>query len=405
VSHARQRVLYFTHNGLTEPLGRRQVLPYLVGLAARGWRFTVVSFEKPETATPAALETVERVTRAAGIRWTRLHYRRRPPIVATALNVLEGILQGSRHRGKIDLLHARSAVPALVARSVAWLLRTPWIFDVRGLLAEEYVDAGHWPRGGLRYRVTSAIERALLRSADGVVVLTHRVARELGTLGVVSDRPRAVIPCCADIDVFRPSEEVRRGVRGEMGWGDEPVLVYSGSLGSWYRLEEMLDFHEAARAEMPTLRFLLLTPQATLAEEAAWRRVLSSQIVVRSVDPDAVPRYLAACDVGICFLGEHASKVASSPTKYGEYLAAGLPVVTNGWIGDAQRFKAEPTWLLVDAFETEGYRQAARRISDLLGNPATTRRAARALAERELATAVAMERYEALYREVLSGEG
>ena len=37
------RVLYLTYNGLTEPLGRRQVLPYVLGLAARGWRFTTVA--------------------------------------------------------------------------------------------------------------------------------------------------------------------------------------------------------------------------------------------------------------------------------------------------------------------------------------------------------------------------
>jgi hypothetical protein len=49
-----QNVLYISHNGLTEPLGRRQVLPYVVGLAARGWHMTVLSFEKAETATPEA---------------------------------------------------------------------------------------------------------------------------------------------------------------------------------------------------------------------------------------------------------------------------------------------------------------------------------------------------------------
>lgn len=395
------RVLYFTHNGLTEPLGRRQVLPYLVGLSGRGWRFTVVSFEKQETASPAALKTVERITQAAGIRWMRLRYRRRPALVATAVNILEGVRQGLRHRNEVDLLHARSAVPACMAWYLAARLRLPWIFDVRGLLAQEYVDAGHWTRRGIRSGVTSFVERALLHSADGLVVLTHRIERELQQLGVVSGRPRAVIPCCADTEVFRPSEEARREIRAELGWGDEPVLVYSGSLGSWYRHDEMLDFYEVARAELPTLRFLLLTPQSSLAENAARRRGMIDQVAVRSVDPDAVPRYLAACDIGVCFLGQYASKEASSPTKYAEYLAAGLPVVTNSWIGDAALFKEESTWLLVSAFDTQEYRRAAQRVADLLLSPVATRRAARALARRELATLVAVKRYEELYRRLL----
>jgi len=397
----RRRVLFLTHNGLTEPLGRRQVLPYLVGLAARGWRFTVVSFEKRETATPLALATVERLTRAAGIRWTRLRYRRWPPVVATALNVVEGIVQAARLRGEVDPLHARSAVPALIARWATRRRTTPWIFDLRGLLAEEYADVGHWRREGLRYRGTTAVERALLRAANGVVVLTHKVASDLEPRGVGPDCPRAVVPCCTDTEIFRPSDEARRGVRDELGWGHEPALVYSGSLGSWYRLEEMLDFHEAARKDLETLRFLLLTPHTALAQEAVRRRALSNEVVVRAADPDLVPRYLAACDVGICFLGQHASKKASSPTKYGEYLATGLPVVTNSWIGDAQRFSNEPTWLLVDRFAGDSYTRAARRIGKLLESPVTTRGAARALAERELAMAVAVDRYETLYHQVL----
>ena len=44
---ANAHILYLSYNGLAEPLGRRQVLPYIAGLAARGHRFTVISFEKP----------------------------------------------------------------------------------------------------------------------------------------------------------------------------------------------------------------------------------------------------------------------------------------------------------------------------------------------------------------------
>jgi hypothetical protein len=50
-----------------------------------------------------------------------------------------------------------------------------------------------------------------------------------------------------------------------------------------------------------------------------------------------MPEYLSAADAGMCFLGDHHSKAASSPTKYGEYLASGLAVVTNPWTGDAAR--------------------------------------------------------------------
>jgi len=41
-------VLYITYDGLTDPLGTSQILPYIAGLSKSGYRFTVISAEKPD---------------------------------------------------------------------------------------------------------------------------------------------------------------------------------------------------------------------------------------------------------------------------------------------------------------------------------------------------------------------
>ncbi len=164
----------------------------------------------------------------------------------------------------------------------------------------------------------------------------------------------------------------------------------------------MLDFFEAASESIDGLRFLLLTPHVALAQPAIQARRLESRVIVRQLGPDAVPRFLAAADAGICFLGRYPSKIASSPTKYAEYLAAGLPVVTNGWIGDAAKLAGEAPWILVDEFSRSAYQQAAARLSVLLATPGPTRAACRTLATREFGLEAAIARYESLYRQVLS---
>jgi glycosyltransferase involved in cell wall biosynthesis len=391
-----RRVLFISHNGLTEPLGRRQVLPYILGLSARGWRFEVLSFEKAEMASPDAVDVVQDLTQRAGIRWHPARYHRRPPLISTAFDVLRGALKARWLTRGVGLVHARSTVPAVMARLACGFGR-PWIFDVRGLLAEEYADAGHWRRGGLRYRLTSAAERRLLSGAAGRVVLTSRIADRIGGRSTV-------IPCCVDTDVFRPCEDRRREIRGLLDSRFDRLLVYSGSLGSWYRLDDMLEFFRVASEELPSLGFLLLTPQPAVAVAAARRLGLESRVRGLAVSPDEVPRYLAAADAGICFLGKLESKVASSPTKYGEYLASGLPVITNPWIGDAGVLASEPSWLLVPDFGESHYRAAARRLTEMLTRcPEEARAAARDLARREFALASAVERYDALYRSVLDG--
>ena len=43
-----KNILYLSYDGMTDPLGQSQVLPYLVGLSKKGFQFTLISFEKPD---------------------------------------------------------------------------------------------------------------------------------------------------------------------------------------------------------------------------------------------------------------------------------------------------------------------------------------------------------------------
>ena len=38
-------ILYLSYDGMTDPLGQSQVLPYLAGLSKKGFRFHLISFE------------------------------------------------------------------------------------------------------------------------------------------------------------------------------------------------------------------------------------------------------------------------------------------------------------------------------------------------------------------------
>jgi hypothetical protein len=88
-------------------------------------------------------------------------------------------------------------MPAAMALIAAALARFQLLFDIRGLLAEEYVDAGIWRRGSLPYRLITRVERIALGRAMGAVVLTHRVRDAL----LAEDDGRVqVIPCCADLE-------------------------------------------------------------------------------------------------------------------------------------------------------------------------------------------------------------
>jgi hypothetical protein len=43
-----KNILYIAYDGMTDPLGQSQVLPYISGLSKLGYQFTLISCEKPE---------------------------------------------------------------------------------------------------------------------------------------------------------------------------------------------------------------------------------------------------------------------------------------------------------------------------------------------------------------------
>lgn len=405
-----RRVLFISYNGMLDPLGQTQVIPYLRELALRGVRFTLLSFERDKAFTPEgvrACEELRRELKANGIEWHWLRYHQRPSVPATIYDVVVGIRKARSlvKQNRIEMVHARSHIPATIALALKKSLRTKLIFDLRGLMAEEYVDAGHWRKDSLPYRLTKAAERRIFASADGIVTLTERIwpiIREWDGLRG-RDVPHAVIPCCVDLSLFKFSDEERARRRAELGLRDQFTIVYSGSLDGWYLTEQMADFFGSYLKQRPDAHLVWLTNGShdRVKELMASRKIAADRFSVLSVPARLVPSYLAAADAGLSFIKRCVSKLASSPTKNGEYLACGLPLIINTGIGDSDALVNE--WkagvLLEDFTETE-YARIGKLIEEIAARP-DARRSARSVAEQlfDLQT-VAAERYAALYERV-----
>lgn len=404
--------LYICYLGLDEPLVATQVRPYLRELAARGHHMVLLTFETAwrDAAATAALRAQ---LATEGIAWHALRYHRRPSLPATLYDIARGVMAGfvlaGRHQ--VDLLHGRSHVGAAIALPLGRLLGVPFVFDVRGLLPDEYADAGHWRRGGLKYRLGKAMERVFFRHAAALVVLTETVRADLeaedGPLAARHPADVAVIPCCVDLARSPWDERARAALRDGRGWSDRRVIVYVGKLGMWYLDAEMVRFFAAALRHDPRsfLQVLTVSPAEALRRTLAEAGVREDAYDVRAVPPAEVPALLHAADAGLSFIKPCASKRSSSPTKVGEYLAAGLPVVSTAGIGDCDRQLAGGRGVLLEALDEAACEEGARALTRLLDDPATRARC-RAYAEAELSLArTGGPRYAAVYARALAGTG
>jgi glycosyltransferase involved in cell wall biosynthesis len=411
MSLSNRRVLYISYNGMLDPLGQSQVIPYLKELSRAGVQFTLLSFERPDAYTHKGIERCEELQRelaASGIDWHWLRYHKTPSLPATSYDVLAGIRYGSRlmRPKQIEMVHARSHIPAAIALRLKRRFGAKMIFDLRGLMADEYADAGHWRKGSVLYRITKSVERRALAGADGVVTLTERIWPLINRWDGLRDRSVAheVVPCCADLEIFRFSQKDRDRRRAELELQDRFVVVYSGSIDGWYLTESMADFFVTMRKQRHDAHFLWLTPSRheRVHELMRERGVGESDYKVLAIAPRDMPSYLSAGDAGLAFIKPCFSKLASSPTKYAEYLGCGLPLIINAGIGDSDALiTAERIGALVGNFNETEYADAANVVEGFVGYPDQTRRRAREIAERLFdLRRVGVQRYGRLYENV-----
>lgn len=407
------RTLYVSYDGLLEPIGQSQILPYLEGLARQDVRLCLLSFEKAADLARSSrvLSDTRRRLEAVGIRWVALRYHKRPPVVSTLYDLVRGVCRvlGLAHRHRSQVLHTRSYVSAAMSLPARWGLRVPLLFDIRGFWVDERVEGGIWRRG-LLYRLAKRVEVVLFRNADAIVSLTHageRAIRECAEFGArrVPPVPIAVVPTCVDTERFAPRPR-DLALTARLGLEGRTVFTYVGSVGTWYAMDEVLDFFGVAREQIGSAALLLIVRgQLHELRAAVARRGLDDiATITADVSHQELPVWLSVSHVGLAFYRPGTSNVARFPTKIGEYLASGLPVVVSGRVGDCDAFVEQArVGVSVREFTTAEYEGAARRLRELLADDGLADRARR-LAVTELSVAEGVRRYGALYRQLVQSD-
>lgn len=365
-----------TYNGLLDPLGPSQILPYLERLRP-SWPVHILSFERSaRLARPGARAEMEDRLRRQGIAWTWRRYHKFPSLPATSWDVRQGVraLRRILDEEDVGLVHARGYVPATIALLAT--RRHPMLFDIRGLQAEEYVDGGVWKEGGVKYRLAKRAEKEMFARAAGAVVLTKAIAPYARGRFAEQGRqpPLEIIPCCVDLAAFDFDPAQRSDVRRRLGVAPETALfVYSGSLGTWYLPGEMARFVKVFRSVTgrPAHLLWLVNNGPEIARQASRDAGLADgETTVLGASAVEVPGYLSAADAAVALIRPCFSKRSSSPTKYAEALAVGLPLLISRDVGDgAELEEREGAVGLGYPAAPAAMEDAVRRLARLMEKP------------------------------------
>lgn len=347
------KVLYLSYDGLTDPLGQSQILPYLLELSKKGFSISIISFEKKDRFQKLGLE-IQSTILANNVVWYPLVYHKSPPIFSTLYDVWILFKKAEavyRDRG-FKIVHCRSYITSLIGLRLKKKFGVKFIFDMRGFWADERVEGGLWnlknPIYKLVYDYFKKKEQSFLKDGDYIISLTKNAASEIAKRGVKT--PVKVIPTCVDTDFFdqeRIPVKNREALRSKLGIGhDDFVLLYLGSWGTWYLTQEMMNFFAVIKKKYGRAKFLIVTPDKV----DLYNFEFSKDIIITEAKRSEVPLHISLANFSILLIKPSFSKKASSATKMGELLAMNIPIITNpGW-GDVEELVRETGSFLVDEF-------------------------------------------------------
>ncbi|MBK9046543.1 MAG: glycosyltransferase [Bacteroidetes bacterium] len=375
-------VLYLSYDGMTDPLGQSQVIPYLEGLTKKGYHFHLISFEK-EIPYERDKELIGNLLRSKNIEWHPLTYTKRPPVLSTLWDLYRMKSKGAgliRKHG-ISLVHCRSYISGLAGLDFQQRFNIPFLFDMRGFWADERVDGKLWDVNKPIYKIVYAYfkkkEREMLFKADGVISLTENAKAEIESWKVRSTKklPITVIPCCADLNHFNPANVTKEAIdnlRTSLNINGHPVISYLGAIGTWYMLDEMLAFFAVFLKTYPHATFLFITREraAEIIAMAQKLDIPENAIKVMSAGRSEVPAALMLSDLSLFFIRPTYSKKASSPTKQAEIMGMGKPLLCNTGIGDTDTIVNKyHCGMAIDLSDPNAFDAAIKGMETLLKTP------------------------------------
>jgi hypothetical protein len=368
---------YVTIDSIAEGVGSSQILPLIQRHALSGLKINLITFEKisPSSELIDSLKSI-------GVSWSPLPFG--PKHVTAGVSRINSLRREIRNT---NLIHARSDLPAVSAIASQ---QAPVLWDVRSLWADQKVIIQESVLNKSLYRVFRGFESISASKSDGMSTLTRAVVPILEARNARVPALRTVVPTAVDLNSFKlnPTMPIKT------------KALFSGTFNKYYDLNLsklfMNEFKRLAKVEIHWARPAESNrPQIDVGET----QVLNLNQLQMS---EILANY--SFGVSVCKMDAGPSLKAAMPTKIGEFLAVGRPVIVNKGLGDMDGFIQEFNAGVILDGSIENLKEGADKLRVLIDDKETPLRC-RALAEKYFNMDTGAENYLNLYSEILTTKG
>lgn len=230
-------------------------------------------------------------------------------------------------RERIDIIHAHNYEGALVGIMAKWMTRRPLLYNAVNLMSDELAS--------YRFIRPAWLAHGLARALDWFTPIFPNhitaVSPELRTWFIDNGVPAAkvdMVPAGIEPELFdHPKPEK---FRQKYQLNGRPVVMYTGVLNAFQRVDYLLRAFAVALREKPDALLLVVSPLVSEAHEREHRQLAAELGLSRSIiwiSPhklEDLPSYVALADVCVVPRPE----CPGHPVKLLNYMLAGKPVVS-----------------------------------------------------------------------------
>jgi PEP-CTERM/exosortase A-associated glycosyltransferase len=299
-----------------------------------------------------------------------------------------------------NIIHAHS--PALNGVAALWAARRlglPVVYEVRAFWEDAAVDLGTAVEGGVRYRLTRAMETYVLRRCHAAATICEGLRRDIVGRGVAPDRI-SIIANGVEIEEFPFRGGAELELKAKAGLKGRVVLGFLGSFYSYEGLDLLLSALPMIRQRDPSIALLLVgsgPAESALKEQAAQLRLGDSVRFAGRVPRETIQDYYRLIDIFV--YPRHRMRLTETvtPLKPLEAMAQGGIVLASDVGGHSELIVDGATGRLFPADSREGLVEAILRLAADRAAWTPMRDNARAFVERERTWTATTRAYDIIY--------
>ena len=301
---------------------------------------------------------------------------------------------------KPDILHAHSPVlNAWPAIHVGEKLGIPVVYEIRAFWEDAAVDHGTQSEGGIRYRLTKALETAAVRRANQVVTICQGLREDLIARGIPNAKI-GVVPNAVDIEHFSLSSGPDPELKSRLGLADCRVIGFLGSFYAYEGLDLLIAALPGILAKAPDVRLLLVgggPQEANLKAQTAALGLTDKVVFVGRVPHAEVSRYYDLVD--LLAYPRHPMRLTElvTPLKPLEAMAQGHLLIASDVGGHKELISDGQTGVLFRAGDSEDLAIKTLATLALADHGAAIRANGRCFVERERNWARSIANYKTIY--------